>query len=57
MWPTRRTVILAIKSMIALNVLGANGAEPPITVRTTEPMDGTAVAGKARAFVVQIARH
>ena len=42
----------AIKSMIALNFLEANGVEPPIAVRTSDPMDGAAIAEKAREFTV-----
>ena len=52
-----QNVNFAIKSMIALNFLEANGVEPPITVRTTDPMDGAAIAEKARSFTVQIACH
>ncbi|MBE7203609.1 MAG: trypsin-like peptidase domain-containing protein [Parafilimonas terrae] len=52
-----QNVNFAIKSMIALNFLEANGVEPPITVRTTDPMDGAAIAEKARAFTVQVACH
>ena len=52
-----QNVNFAIKSMIALNFLEANGVEPPIAVRTTDPMDGAAIAEKARNFTVQIACH
>ena len=49
-----QNVNVAIKSMIALNFLEANGVEPPITVRTTDPMDGAAIAEKARDSTVQV---
>lgn len=52
-----QNVNFAIKSMIALNFLEANGVEPPITVRTTDPLDGTAIAEKARDFTVQVVCH
>ncbi|MCJ2019148.1 S1C family serine protease [Methylobacterium sp. E-065] len=52
-----QNVNFAIKSMIALNFLEANGVEPPITVRTTDPMDGAAIAVKARDFTVQVVCH
>jgi len=52
-----QNVNVAIKSMIALNFLEANGVEPPITVRTTDPMDGAATAEKARDFTVQVVCH
>ena len=52
-----QNVNFAIKSMIALNFLEANGVEPPITVRTADPMDGASIAEKARDFTVQIACH
>ena len=47
-----QNVNFAIKSMIALNFLEANGVEPPIAVRTSDPMDGAAIAEKAREFTV-----
>ena len=49
-----QNVNFAIKSMIALNFLEANGVEPPITVRTTDSMDGAAIAVKVRDFTVQV---
>ena len=49
-----QNVNVAIKFMIALHFLKANGVEPPITVRTTDPMDGAAIAEKARNFTVQV---
>jgi serine protease Do len=52
-----QNVDFAIKSTIALNVLEANGVEPPITVRTTGLTDDTAVAAKTRDLNVQIAWH
>ena len=50
-----QNVDFAIKPTIALNVLEANGVEPPITVRTTGLTAGTAVAAKTRDLNVQIA--
>jgi len=49
-----QNVNFAIKSTIALNFLEANGVEAPINVRMTDPMDGAAIAEKARDFTVQI---
>ncbi|MCJ2093276.1 serine protease [Methylobacterium sp. J-072] len=52
-----QNVNFAIKSTIALNFLEANGVEAPITVRTTDPMDGAGIAEKARDFTVQVVCH
>ncbi|MFF9549880.1 S1C family serine protease [Methylobacterium fujisawaense] len=52
-----QNVNFAIKSTIALNFLEANGVEAPINVRMTNPMDGAAIAEKARDFTVQITCH
>lgn len=52
-----QNVNFAIKSTIALNFLEANGVEAPINVRMTDPMDGAAIAEKARDFTVQITCH
>ncbi|MCJ2057692.1 serine protease [Methylobacterium sp. J-048] len=52
-----QNVNFAIKSTIALNFLEANGAEAPINVRATDPMDGAGIAEKARDFTVQIVCH
>jgi serine protease Do len=52
-----QNVNFAIKSTIVLNFLEANGVEAPINVRTVDPMDGAAIAEKARDFTVQIACH
>lgn len=49
-----QNVNFAIKSTIALNFLEANGVEAPITVRTADPLDGAALAEKAREFTVQV---
>lgn len=50
-----QNVNFAIKSTIALNFLEANGIEAPINVRMVDPLDGAAIAEKARDFTVQIA--
>lgn len=50
-----QNVNFAIKTTIALNFLEANGIEPPINVRTSEPMDGATLAEKAKEFTVQVA--
>ena len=52
-----QNVNFAIKSTIALNFLEANGVEAPISVRTTDPMDGAGIAEKAREFTVQVVCH
>jgi serine protease Do len=49
-----QNVNFAIKSTIALNFLEANGVEAPINVRTVDPLDGAALAEKARDFTVQV---
>lgn len=49
-----QNVNFAIKSTIALNFLEANGVEAPITVRSADPLDGAALAEKARDFTVQV---
>lgn len=50
-----QNVNFAIKATIALNFLEANGVEAPINVRMVDPLDGAAIAEKARDFTVQIA--
>jgi serine protease Do len=52
-----QNVNFAIKSTIALNFLDANGISAPIDARTTDPMDGEAIAEKAKAFTVRINCH
>lgn len=52
-----QNVNFAIKATIALNFLESNGVEAPINVRMVDPMDGAAIAEKARDFTVQIACH
>jgi S1-C subfamily serine protease len=52
-----QNVNFAIKSTIALNFLEANGIEAPINVRMVDPLDGAAIAEKAREFTVQVACH
>lgn len=52
-----QNVNFAIKTTIALNFLEANGIEPPINVRTSDPMDGATLAEKAKEFTVQVACH
>jgi hypothetical protein len=52
-----QNVSFAIKSTIALTILDANGVEAPINVRTTDSMDGTGIAEKARDFTAQIICH
>lgn len=49
-----QNVNFAIKTTIALNFLEANGVSAPIHVRTTTPMDATAIAEKAKEFTVRI---
>lgn len=50
-----QNVNFAIKTSIALNFLEANGIEAPIDVKTSSPLDGTALAERARNFTVQVA--
>jgi serine protease Do len=52
-----QNVSFAVKSTIALTFLEANGDEAPINVHTTDSMDGTGIAEKARDFTVQIICH
>lgn len=49
-----QNVNFAIKSMIALNFLEANGIEPPINVRSGDPMDGATLAERAKDFTAQV---
>ena len=52
-----QNVNFAIKSTVALNFLDANGISAPLDARTTEPMDGEAIAERAKAFTVRVNCH
>ena len=49
-----QNVNFAIKATVVLNFLDANGISPPLDARTTDAMDGEAIAERAKAFTVRI---
>ncbi|AWN37714.1 S1 family peptidase [Methylobacterium radiodurans] len=49
-----QNVNFAIKTSVALSFLDANAIEAPINVRTSDAMDGSTIAEKARDFTVQV---
>ncbi|MEH3144932.1 MAG: serine protease [Methylobacterium frigidaeris] len=49
-----QNVNFAIKAMIALNFLDANGIPPAAGIRSPAPMDAAGVADQARLFTVQV---
>ena len=52
-----QNVNFAIKSTIVLNFLEANGIEPPVDAKTTEPMTPETIAEKVQAFTVRVVCH
>ena len=52
-----QNVNFAIKSTIVLNFLEANGIEPPVDARTSEPMTAETIAEKVQAFTVRVVCH
>ena len=52
-----QNVNFAIKSTIVLNFLEANGIEPPLAVKTAEPMNSETIAEKAQEFTVRVNCH
>lgn len=49
-----QNVNFAIKTTTALNFLETNSIDVPINARTTDPMDGGAIAERAKAFTVRV---